>query len=126
MLFADQLLLKQSLQNIIQNALEAMPQGGKLQIWVSKAEWGGQKHGVLVTVSDSGAGMTQEELHKIFEPFYSTKSTGTGLGLSVAKKIIHEHGGKIEVDSRKGHGSTFRIYLPNQIQPEIMESQVRS
>jgi PAS domain S-box-containing protein len=124
MLFADQLLLKQTLQNIIQNALEAMPQGGRLQIWVSKAEWGGEKHGILVTVSDSGTGMTQEELHKIFEPFYSTKSTGTGLGLSVAKKIIHEHGGKIEVESKKDHGSAFRIYLPVQTQPEIMEPQI--
>ena len=110
-IWGDKLLLKQCFQNILQNALEAMPQGGRLQVSLDQSRWR-EKEGILIQVTDSGLGMTDKELAKIFEPFYSTKETGTGLGLSLTRKIIQEHGGRIEAHSRKGEGSTFEIFLP--------------
>ncbi len=110
-IWGDKLLLKQCFQNILQNALEAMPQGGSLQVNLESSSWK-DKEGILIQVTDTGLGMSDKELAKIFEPFYSTKESGIGLGLSLTKKIIQEHGGRIEAHSRKGEGSTFRIFLP--------------
>jgi len=110
-IWADRLLLGQSLHNLFQNACEAMPLGGRLTVAVRDYSWQGHP-GVLIEVKDSGPGLTEKEISKIFEPFYSTKESGTGLGLSVSRKIIAQHGGKIEVQSKKGEGSTFKIYLP--------------
>jgi polar amino acid transport system substrate-binding protein len=110
-IWGDRLLLKQCFQNILQNALEAMSQGGRLQVSLDQSRWR-EKEGVLIQVTDTGLGMTDKELAKIFEPFYSTKESGIGLGLSLTRKIIQEHGGRIEAHSRKGEGSTFEIFLP--------------
>jgi PAS domain S-box-containing protein len=110
-IWGDKLLLKQCFQNILQNALEAMSQGGRLQVSLDQSRWR-EKEGILIQVTDSGLGMTDKELAKIFEPFYSTKESGIGLGLSLTRKIIQEHGGRIEARSRKGEGSTFEIFLP--------------
>ena len=70
--------------------------------------------GVWVSVSDTGAGIAQEDLSRIFDPFFTTKEVGqgTGLGLTVISDIIKAHGGRIEVESRPGHGSCFRVFLP--------------
>jgi signal transduction histidine kinase len=72
------------------------------------------RDGVITEVIDQGTGIPRSELTKIFEPFYTTKAAGrgTGLGLSICYGIIHEHGGRIEVDSTLGQGSTFRVVLP--------------
>jgi len=110
-IWGDKLLLKQCFQNILQNALEAMSQGGRVQVSLNQSRWR-EKEGVLIQVTDSGLGMTDKELAKIFEPFYSTKESGIGLGLSLTRKIIQEHGGRIEARSSKGEGSTFEIFLP--------------
>jgi len=110
-IWGDKLLLKQCFQNILQNALEAMSQGGRVQVSLDQSRWR-EKEGILIQVTDSGLGMTDKELAKIFEPFYSTKESGIGLGLSLTKKIIQEHAGRIEAHSRKGEGSTFKIFLP--------------
>ena len=88
-----------------------MSEGGRLQVNLEPSRWR-EKEGVLILVTDTGLGMTDKELAKIFEPFYSTKESGIGLGLSLTRKIIQEHGGRIEAHSRKGEGSTFEIFLP--------------
>ena len=67
---------------------------------------------VLFSVSDTGCGISEENLSKIFEPYFTTKATGTGLGLTVVYKIIKEHGGDISVESTVGKGTTFRIRIP--------------
>ncbi len=110
-IWADRLLLGQCFQNLFQNALEAMPQGGNLTVTLRENQWQGCP-GILIEVTDTGTGLAEKEIGKIFEPFYSTKESGTGLGLSVTRKIIAQHRGKIEVQSKKGSGTIFKIYLP--------------
>lgn len=100
--------LKQALLNLLTNALEAMPTGGEL--WLSAQRTG---DGVLITVRDTGQGIPAERVALIFEPFYTTKGEGTGLGLSITHTIITSHGGRIEVESRQGEGTTFTVYLPD-------------
>lgn len=106
---ADPLQLKQVFLNIILNAVQAMPEGGELYIMSTNAN-----RGVEVKVSDTGIGIKEEELLKIFQPFYTTKKDGTGLGLSISYGIIKEHGGDIFVESSSGVGTTFIILLPSQ------------
>lgn len=101
--------LKQVFMNIIINALQSMPEGGELSI--STALNGGPQK-IVVIVKDTGYGITQEEMNKIFQPFYTSKKTGTGLGLSISYGIIKDHGGDIEVKSDHEKGATFFIYLP--------------
>ncbi len=101
--------IQQVLINLIQNAVQAMPSGGKLHVGLDSAD----DHLVL-TVRDSGIGIPPENLPRIFDPFFTTKpeGQGTGMGLSVSYGIIHRHHGQIEVDSRVGAGSTFTVRLP--------------
>lgn len=105
---ADQ--LKQVFLNFILNAVEAMPQGGRLDIRGQTLEDGGKW--VIVSIADNGAGIPPQDLDKIFEPFFTTKSTGTGLGLAVCHSIIAQHGGRVILDSAPGHGTMFTIWLP--------------
>ncbi len=104
----DTMELKRALTNIVLNAIDAMPQGGRLTIKTHQEDgW------VALSVSDNGIGIPAEVNHKIFDPFFTTKgSNGNGLGLSNVRSIVAEHGGKIEVDSSFGNGSTFCIRLP--------------
>jgi len=105
---ADAGALRQVVTNLILNALDAMPAGGTLSL---KA-WSDGKHAQL-SVSDTGAGMSEDTLSRVFEPFFTTKrEEGTGLGLAVSKRIIHEYDGDIRVTSRPGLGSVFTISLP--------------
>lgn len=103
----DQKYIKQALLNIIKNAMAAMPDGGKIRI--STYLHGGM---VGIDISDDGAGISEELMSKIFEPYYTTKDFGSGLGLTVVYKVIKEHQGDITVDSAEGRGTTFTIYLP--------------
>jgi two-component system, NtrC family, sensor kinase len=103
--------LHQMFLNLILNAMEAMPQGGLLQIRGYPYDDG---HWVAVAFSDSGVGIPPDALDKIFEPFYTTKAEGTGLGLSVCHNIVSSHNGRISVDSTVGKGSTFTVLLPVQ------------
>lgn len=104
----DRERLKSCLSNIAINALQAMPGGGQLIARVGHSD--GQ---VEIAISDSGIGISPEGLAKVFEPYYSTKQTGFGLGLAVTKWILEQHSGSINVDSTVGQGTTFTIRLPN-------------
>jgi signal transduction histidine kinase len=105
--------MKQVLLNLVHNALQAMPAGGSMTITSQSSPRGGRDW-VVVSVCDSGVGIPQMELARIFEPFYTTKGGqgGTGLGLSVTYGIITDHGGLIEVESELGVGSKFTVWLP--------------
>ena len=106
---ADPAQMQQVLVNIINNAIEAMSGGGSLIVETRKRD--GE---VEVSITDTGEGIPEENLSKIFDPFFSTKGVGkgTGLGLSVSYGIVERHGGRIEVESKVGVGSTFRVILP--------------
>ena len=106
-LWADKEHLVRALSNIVVNGLEAMPEGGSLT--VSARELAGR---VVLQFTDTGVGMDEATKDKIFNPFFTTKDTGTGLGLAMAHKIIQEHGGDIEVDSVIGKGTTFTLTFP--------------
>jgi len=99
--------LKQAFLNLLANAMDAMSDGGELAVSVQSEEGG-----VVITITDSGCGMSAEQLELIFEPFYTSKGEGTGLGLAITHNIISEHGGRIDVSSTAGEGSRFRIWLP--------------
>jgi len=103
----DRTLFARALTNIIENALHAMPGGGSVSI----AATGGGAH-VTVEIRDTGVGMDAEAVARIFEPYFSTKATGTGLGLTIAKRNIELTGGTIEVASARGVGTTVTITLP--------------
>ena len=105
---ADENQLRQAFLNLLRNAGEAMSaSGGRLEIAATHGE--GQ---VELRLADSGPGIAADDLPHIFEPFYSTKESGTGLGLALTQQIILEHGGKIEVESVEGEGTTFIVRLP--------------
>lgn len=99
--------LKQVFINIISNGLEAMPEGGTISVYTEKLP-----NGIEVRIADEGIGIPEEDLEHIFEPFYTTRETGSGLGLSISYKIVEAHGGEIWADSRPGEGSSFIIQLP--------------
>ncbi len=105
---ADAEQLEQVLKNIIINALQAMPEGGVLTLETGATSAGG----AYMAISDTGIGISPDKIDRIFQPFVTTKTKGTGLGLSVVHKIVENHGGKIEVTSEVGKGSTFRVSLP--------------
>jgi len=103
----DRNQMKQALFNVLRNALQAMPSGGELRISLSATD----SHLVLV-VKDTGVGIEPEEFGRIFEPYHTTKSDGSGLGLMVVQRIVQDHGGQIEVASKPGEGTSFTILLP--------------
>ncbi len=108
LLHADRGQIEQACLNLILNAVEAMPRGGTLTITTAPHPPG---H-VLLTLQDTGVGMSAEQRDKLFQPFLTTKTHGTGLGLAIVQKIIEAHRGQIEVESAPGRGTTFRITLP--------------
>src|SRR5581483_2919707 len=103
--------LKSCFSNIIINGVQSMEYGGKLNIDIKN-----EAKGVRVNIRDTGSGIPTEALDHIFEPYYSTKETGVGLGLAVTKRIIEFHRGAINVTSAVGEGTEFSIYLPNTLQ----------
>jgi PAS domain S-box-containing protein len=104
---ADEGQLWQAALNLIRNAIEAMPNGGELTLCTHRdgAE-------AVLTVADTGKGMTEQEKSELFKPFFSTKSGGTGLGLPLTQQIVAEHDGRIACESELGKGTTFVIHLP--------------
>ncbi len=98
--------LHRALSNLVLNAMDAMPEGGKLEL---SAKSIGDK--VEIRVSDTGQGMTPEECERLFTPYYTTKEHGTGLGLAIVQSVIADHGGTIAVESKPGAGATFVITL---------------
>jgi two-component system sensor histidine kinase HydH len=102
--------INQVLLNLYLNAIDSMESGGDLKVEISSD---GKDRDVVIKVSDTGIGISRENLTKIFEPYFSTKSTGTGLGLAIAHNIIEAMGGRITVESEKMVGTTFTVALPN-------------
>jgi signal transduction histidine kinase len=105
----DALQIEQVLVNLIQNAIQAMPNGGKLAVSAAQTEaW------IEIAVRDTGVGIQRKNLARIFDPFFTTKpeGEGTGLGLSVSYGIISQHKGRIDVESQVGKGTTFTVRLP--------------
>jgi PAS domain S-box-containing protein len=102
--------MQQVLFNIVRNACEAMPKGGEL--CVSTAHLAADNGHVRVEVEDTGRGIADEYLERIFDPFFSMHREGTGLGLAISRKIVENHGGRLEVKSRLGKGTRFAIVLP--------------
>jgi len=104
---ADRTLLGRALTNLIENGLHAMPSGGVLSLSVASEDGA-----VVLRVTDTGVGMDREALERAFEPYFSTKATGTGLGLPIARRNVELNGGTIAVDSARGRGTTVTVRLP--------------
>ncbi|MBI4639960.1 MAG: PAS domain S-box protein [Candidatus Tectomicrobia bacterium] len=106
-IMADENQLRQAFLNVLKNAIQAMPDGGELNVRTKR------EHGYAIAqISDAGVGIKREDLEKIFEPFYSTKENGTGLGLPFTQMVVREHGGYIFCSSTPGEGTIFSISLP--------------
>ncbi len=101
--------LRQLVLNLVRNAVEAMPQGGRLSVDLAASP---DMSVVVLRVGDTGVGIPEEDLGRIFEPFFTSKEEGTGLGLVVSRQIVEAHGGHITVDSRPGEGTVFSVTLP--------------
>jgi len=106
-IMADEFMLRQALTNIFINAVEAMPEGGSLDVGLDYLH-----DKVEINIKDTGLGISADLKQKIFLPFYTLKQKGIGLGLAIVQKVIVSHGGSIEVDSKEGEGTTFRIIFP--------------
>jgi signal transduction histidine kinase len=101
--------MRQVFLNLVLNELDAMPRGGRLQVSTTHTS---QPAGVRVAFTDNGVGVAPDALPYIFDPFYSTKPEGLGLGLFISQDIVKQHGGHMEVDSQMGAGTTFTVWLP--------------
>ncbi|WP_198299612.1 ATP-binding protein [Tumebacillus avium] len=110
MITADCDQLQQVFLNLLNNAIDATPSGGTINVTVRRDE--AEPQFVQIVISDTGQGIPEDRLADVFEPFYTTKSRGTGLGLSNAKSIIEAHGGDMEVESAVDHGTVVSIWLP--------------
>jgi PAS domain S-box-containing protein len=115
----DATQLQQVLVNLVKNAAQAMTTGGTLTL-----QTGETSDGVWVSVADTGGGIPQEQLNRIFEPFYTTKKKGSGLGLMIVQRIVRAHNGRIDLESHVGRGTTFRIWLPlHERKPRLLEAK---
>jgi PAS domain S-box-containing protein len=103
----DAAQIKQAFHNLIRNACQAMPKGGQLTIGGTFTDYE-----VRLSFEDTGKGIGAEQMGKLFQPFATTRSTGTGLGLLIVRRIIREHGGEIDIESREGHGTRITLWLP--------------
>jgi two-component system, NtrC family, nitrogen regulation sensor histidine kinase NtrY len=114
---ADAGLLRRAIENLVLNAMDAMPAGGVLMLRTSHADGS-----VELEISDTGGGLTPEECERLFTPYYTTKQHGTGLGLAIVQSVVSDHGGRISVESESGVGTSFRLRLP--IKPAVRPSPV--
>jgi signal transduction histidine kinase len=99
--------LRQVLWNLLRNAVTAMPKGGTLRLSVARRDQTNGMEEAVLSVSDTGIGIRREDLDHIFEPFFSRRKDGTGLGLALTARIVEDHKGTIEVSSEVGKGTTF-------------------
>jgi signal transduction histidine kinase len=107
----DRRLIRQALVNVLVNAIQAMPQGGVVQVR-ARREVHGNKDVLRIDVADQGCGIPTELVHRVFEPFFTTKAQGTGLGLAVVKRNVEVHHGELALESIPGRGTTFTFRLP--------------
>ena len=111
--------IQQVLVNLVKNASQAMTTGGTLTL-----QTGENSDAVWMSVTDTGGGIPQEQLNRIFEPFYTTKKKGSGLGLMIVQRIVRAHSGRIDLKSNVGKGTTFRIWLPlHERKPRLLEAK---
>lgn len=108
----DPMKVEQAMQEVIGNALDAMASGGQLKVRAARAENEERQQGVMMTVTDSGRGIPPDTLREVGQPFFTTRAEGTGLGLATARRFIEQHGGKLELQSQVGKGTTVTIWLP--------------
>src|SRR5208283_3045841 len=121
-ILADHDRIKEVLLNLATNANEATDHGNITirsyrQVTVAEADLPGHRApsgNIIVEIEDSGCGIKEDAISRVFDPFFTTRPTGTGLGLSISKRIVEEHGGRIEVESNWGLGTKFKIYIPLQ------------
>lgn len=114
----DATQIQQALVNLIKNAMQAMTKGGTLSL-----QTGEGADGVWVSVTDTGGGIPEEQINRIFEPFYTTKKKGSGLGLMIVQRIVRAHRGRIDLESHVGRGTTFRIWLPlHEPKPRLLKA----
>jgi two-component system, sporulation sensor kinase E len=114
----DPAQIQQVLVNLIKNAMQAMTKRGTLVL-----QTGESAEAVWVSIADTGGGIPQDQINRIFEPFFTTKEKGSGLGLMIVQRIVRAHGGKIELESQVGRGTTFRIWLPlHERKPRLLEA----
>lgn len=106
---ADSVQVKQVFYNIIRNAVQAMGEGGLLKISLVPGD-----RFLALSFQDSGPGIDQDQLSQIFQPYHTTKTEGSGLGLMIVQRIMRDHGGQIEVESRPGEGTTFTLFFPRE------------
>ncbi len=112
--FVDRELMEQALINLLRNARDAMPHGGIISISTSwEDKW------LVLSIKDTGSGIASEELPRIFDPFFTSKTRGSGLGLTTVNRIVNEHGGEVEILSTPGDGTEARILLPPFFQPHL-------
>mgnify|MGYP006301234359 FL=1 len=114
---ADPAQLEQVFLNLVMNAAESLDKGGEITISLintQRSEDRNQSEGYQINIEDNGPGIREEELEKIFDPFYTTKPHGTGLGLSIVYGIINKHGGDIGIESKVSEGTTVKIRLPKE------------
>jgi PAS domain S-box-containing protein len=115
----DATQMQQVLVNLVKNAMQAMTKGGTLTL-----QTGENDDGVWVSVGDTGGGIPQEQINRIFEPFYTTKKKGSGLGLMIVQRIVRAHNGRIELESHVGRGTIFKIWLPlHERKPRLLENK---
>jgi signal transduction histidine kinase len=126
----DPFQVERAIINIVVNAIEAMPHGGELIVstkWRPLSELNSAGEYLELTIADTGKGLSPEELHSVFDPFYTTKVLGTGLGLSLSQSIIESHGGNIDIQSVVNWGTTVTIIIPRDITPvygEVESGQI--
>lgn len=118
-IYCDEDLLRQVFLNLILNAIDALPKGGTLTIEATeetlpqnRANQTDREKGVMIRVSDNGCGIPDDQISKVFDPFYTTKNKGTGLGLAIVHNAVAAHHGTIEVQSHVGEGTCFTVILP--------------
>jgi signal transduction histidine kinase len=104
---ADPTLLSRALTNLIENAIQAMPAGGRLSLSAVA-----DREAIRIEVADTGVGMDETALAHAFEPYFSTKTGGSGLGLANARRTVERHGGRLSIDSLPGRGTTITLVLP--------------
>lgn len=108
----DPMQMEQAILEVVSNALDAMPAGGRLRITASATGGGGTPGEVVLEVSDTGSGIPEAALASVFDPFFTTRQEGTGLGLSIAKRYVEQNGGRLEIETRTGQGTTVRLRFP--------------